>query len=137
MSFWQDHDLDTLMVRALRNLRGQRHGHHLGEFAFATGYQLALWLDENHPEITALKPWPLGGSGSPNSWAQYLAGRLSHRISEDGLPELEGGFLSDRWIPTMNFRGRQRRIEDVEVSTPLAVFRIRTERERSNGSEVQ
>lgn len=126
MSFWQEHDLDTLMVRALRDHRGPRMGHHLGNFAFATGYQLALWLDENHPKITALKPWPLGGSGSPNTWAQYLAGELSRRISQHELPEVEGGFLSDLKIPQITFRGRERSINDAEVSTPLAVFRLRT-----------
>ena len=105
-------------------------GHHFGR-PFVTAYQLAIRLDEAHPDLKNVLGTEIGGAGtgSRGSLAQYLANQLSRKIKAHGdqFP-VEGAYVSNDYVVEMTFRGpdgHERSSSLVGSGYDLSLFRLR------------
>ncbi|WP_433260549.1 hypothetical protein ACQPZF_24420 [Actinosynnema sp. CS-041913] len=132
MSVWSRHGVlekvrDALAAVTIVN----PNGHHLGR-PFMTAYQLAIKLDEAHPEVARALGVEIGGSGigSHNSLAQYLAHELSRGIKEaGGSYPIEGAFLSNDHVTALNYvtsDGREISSSATGSGLDVTLFRLRS-----------
>lgn len=128
MSNWNDFDLDGKIRGILGAVGPSRSEHHFGR-AYLTAYQLAVALEERHPELLGQLGVSVGGAGTgePSSLAQYVARELSMRIKKGDPPDFEGAFLADAGIREIVFK---RTGGDVRSSVlganDLSMFRLRS-----------
>ena len=127
MSSWKDLDLASKIHNILTEVGPSPPQHHFGR-AYLTAYQLAVALEERHPELLVTMGVSVGGAGTgePTSLAQYVARQLSMRIKKGELPDFEGAFLADAGIREILFK---RKGGDVRSSVlganDLSMFRLR------------
>jgi hypothetical protein len=128
---WVDHQIEERILEILQQVPAPHPPSPLGR-PFMTSYQLAIELDERHPEIRQAMNFPLGGAGSGRgrSMAQYLGGQLSQRIRRGDLdPRIEGAFISDAHVVQLSYRRPDGSQLDSSVSGTgfdLALFRLRS-----------
>jgi hypothetical protein len=130
ISFWQEKAIAEKVISILRDATEDREGHHFGR-PFLTAYQIAIELARRHPDIVAKQDWPVGGAGAGerNSWAQYLARRLSQLVRDNPDGPVEGGFLSDQHLRGIKFVHGDEIIHSSLTGTGfgLSMFRLRGE----------
>lgn len=91
-SKWQQYELEALLIAILSGVASRPEaGHHLGP-PYLTAYQLAIELQDQHPEVARALGYPLGGQGTgqQTSLAQYLGRELSRRIHTGEITQIEG-----------------------------------------------
>jgi hypothetical protein len=116
-SKWQQYDLETLLVAILSGVASRPEaGHHLGP-PYLTAYQLAIELQDQHPEVARALGYPLGGQGigQQTSLAQYLGRELSRRIHTGEITQIEGALLSDLHLAEVSFKH-----DGAEIKSSLA-----------------
>jgi hypothetical protein len=107
-SEWERQGVDRLVENILSDVRQVDESHHFGR-PFMTAYQLAIKLQQRHPEVADALNREVGGrgTGSHTSLAQYLARELSRRIKkarEEGeVYPVEGAFLSNDGITMLTY----------------------------------
>ena len=103
-NFWESNGLDEKIVGLLAEVSYHEADHHFGR-PFLTTYQLAIIFKERYPKEFRNLGHPVGGkdSGVRFSLSSYLAGQLSRRIKNGELPNIEGGFLSNRRLQGIEF----------------------------------
>lgn len=125
MTIWDDHKLEE-HIRDI--LAEQKPGNSLGR-PFLTAYQLAIELNEAHPEIAEDLGYKIGGrnTGSRNSLSQYLARELAGRISSGEIDDIEGAALSHIHTKDHIFSASTAIIESStnEAGFPLSMFRLK------------
>lgn len=130
---WQRHDILGTVLVILRNQRNSRGPELPDGYPFLSAYQLAILLDESHPEIRQELGMPIGGhlvSGEQNrgSLAQMLAGELSRLLSnrhnDERINRVERAFLSGACC-NISFDSSEGPIEPTDY--PLSMFRYRPE----------
>jgi len=104
--------------------------HHLGGRPFMTAYQIAIEFARAYPHQFELLRKEVGGKGTGvrHSVSQYLANELSRKIQAGQIVNVEGAFLSNRYINKLSFHNAP---SDVESSisgnrASLSMFRLRT-----------
>jgi hypothetical protein len=135
-SKWVDERMDELVAGILQDVRQVDESHHFGR-PYMTAYQLALKLEQRHPDAAHALNAAVGGRGIGvhTSLAQYLARELSQRIKrarDAGEPyPVEGAFLSNDGITALTYANPEggRPVESSLTGSPkdLAVFRLREE----------
>ncbi len=103
-NFWESNGLEEKIVGLLSEVSYHEADHHFGR-PFLTAYQLAILFKERYPEEFRRFGRPVGGkdSGVRFSLSSYLAGQLSRKIKKGELPDIEGGFLSNRRLQGIEF----------------------------------
>ena len=103
-NFWESNGLDEKIVGLLAEVSYYDADHHFGR-PFLTAYQLAILFKERYPKEFRDLGHPVGGkdSGARFSLSSYLAGQLSRKIKNGELPNIEGGFLSNRRLQGIEF----------------------------------
>jgi hypothetical protein len=128
MSIWQDHGIEEKIVRILQDVPDSAEQHHLGR-PFLTAYQIAIEFAHRHPDVFNKLGWPVGGRGIGQSYslAKYLAGRLSQRIRDGRLEQIEGGFISNQHLQGILFDNVGETIQSslTESGHTLSLFRLR------------
>lgn len=111
MSFWQEHDLEGRIRLILSEVVYYDPQHHFGR-PFLTPYQLAIELTRRFPEVAEQFGHPIGGHGSgvSLSLASDIAGQLSRKIRSREITDIEGGFLSNRYLLQLIFQHHGQRI---------------------------
>ncbi|MFI5729267.1 hypothetical protein ACIA49_04040 [Kribbella sp. NPDC051587] len=108
MSDWNDYDIEAKVLKALGTVPVVNEaGHHYGR-AWITTYQLAIKVDELHPDLKKSLGLTVGGigTGKQTSLAQYLAKQLSMNIKRsEGRYPVEGAFLSGIALDELRFKG--------------------------------
>ncbi|MYC30495.1 MAG: hypothetical protein F4X65_10465 [Chloroflexi bacterium] len=125
---WQRHDVLGRVLVILRGQRNPRDPDLRDGYPFLSSYQLAIILDDSHPEIRQELGLPVAGSapGQQNrgSLAQYLAGQLSsllaNRHRDERINHIERAFLSGHHCK-MSFKNNEEVFES--TSYPLSMFR--------------
>ncbi len=104
MSMWDNFSLDT-KVRAILNVPTHPPDHHFGR-PFLTAYQIVIAFAEEYPDDFEEIDKQIGGQGTGqhDSLAQYFALELSRGIKNGRLPEIEGRFLSQQHIESIQYR---------------------------------
>jgi hypothetical protein len=107
MTNWADFDVEAKILGALETVPiVNQAGHHYGR-AWITTYQLAIKVNELHPELAKSLNLKVGGAGTgeQSSLAQYLAKQLSAQIKHlgDQYP-VEGAFLSGVALTELRFK---------------------------------
>lgn len=98
---------------------------------FTTAYQLAIKLDQAHPQVRERLGVDTGGEGigSRTSLTQYLAHELSAGIKRHGdTYPVEGAFLSSEYVASLTFVGPDSIVRTSSVTGSgydLSMFRIR------------
>lgn len=96
---------------------------------FLTAYQIAIEFARRHPAITEALGHPIGGVGSGKhySLSAYVASILSEMVKREPGGPVEGGFLSNLHLHTVQFEHEDAIIASSLTSTPftLSMFRIR------------
>ena len=128
-SLWDANELERKVIEILGSVEYADPGHHLGR-PFLTPYQLAIIVKERYPETFNSYDLPVGGSGSgtQNTFAQYLAGELSRRIQRGEMPEVEGGFLSNLALQRIKFNDDGETVTSSATGSQydLSLFRLRS-----------
>jgi hypothetical protein len=98
---WDELDVLEKVRAALREVPEAANG--TGR-PYMTSYQLAIKIDRDHPEVRRALGLEIGGvgTGSHNSFAQYLGGVLSRRCGEAAFP-VEMAYLSNDHVTGANF----------------------------------
>lgn len=128
MSKWNELDLARLITEILLAVEYAEADHHLGR-PFQTAYQLAIALKFQHPEVFRQLGLPLGGLGSSSkvSLAQYLAREISRRIENKTLANVEGGFLCNDHLSSLQFKDGDTIIESsmtIQGERGVSLFRM-------------
>lgn len=99
---WDANCLGPKIVQILRDLKYD--GHHLGR-PFVTGYQLAILFKEMFRDDFDRLGYLVGGKGIGREFtlASYLARELSQRIKRHEITNVEGGFLSNERLQSLEF----------------------------------
>jgi hypothetical protein len=127
LTVWQEQAVQDHIIEVLSAVAD--NGHHFGR-PFITAYQLAIEIDRTYPELATALNVTVGGVGTGvrTSLAQYLAGELSRRISQDPAFPVEGAFLSSNDELEVRYQGPAG-TEVVSSLTgtgwPLSMFRLR------------
>lgn len=125
MSFWQDNNIEELVIQILTDV--QDDGHHFRR-PFLTAYQLAIEFDIRNHDIVLRLGKGIGGAdtGTRDSLAQYLALQLSRRIRNNPYHPIEGAFISNRYIRELSYEYNNRPIRSSLTRTQdLSMFRLR------------
>ena len=105
-SKWGHYQLERLIVEILARVESRPEpSHHLGP-PYLTAYQLAIELQDRHPDVANALGYPLGGLGigHHSSLAQYLGRELSRRIHTKEITQIEGALLSDSHLAEVSFK---------------------------------
>lgn len=128
MSDWQQYDIAAKIITILREVPTDAADHHFGR-PFLTAYQIAIAFAARYQADFEAIGLPIGGTGTGqrNSLAQYLAGELSRRIKAGTLPEIEGTFISNRYLDDITFKNGTQIIRSslTESQYPLSMYRLR------------
>ncbi|MGH2706347.1 MAG: hypothetical protein ACRDJ4_15050 [Actinomycetota bacterium] len=129
MSVSIDHDVPAKILEVIDNVSVKGQPHVFGR-PYITAYQLAIALDQRHPQIRAALGLPLGGVGigDQHSFAPYLANQLSTHIQDHGdAYQVEGAFLSNQHVEGLTFGAPDGRIlaSFVQNGADLSMFRRR------------
>jgi len=126
MSRWDDFKFEEKIVEILQGTKYIKDNHHLRR-PFLSAYQLAIDFALRFPDDFNQLNLQIGGKGigEHNSLAQYIANRLSQKIKEKKLPNVEGGFFSNKHLRELNFSYLGKDIESSLTHTPydLSIFR--------------
>ena len=125
MSFWQDNNIEELVIQILRDV--QDEGHHFRR-PFLTAYQLAIEFDRRNHDVVLRLGKEIGGAdtGTRDSLAQYLALQLSRRIRNNPNHPIEGAFISNRYMRELSYEYNNRSIRSSLTRTQdLSMFRLR------------
>ena len=125
MSFWQNNNIEELVIQILRDVPD--NGHHFRR-PFLTAYQLAIEFDRRNHDIVLLLGKEIGGAdtGTRDSLAQYLALQLSREIKDDPNHPVEGAFISNRYIQELSYDYNNAPIQSSLTRTQdLSMFRLR------------
>ncbi|MFC5290928.1 hypothetical protein ACFPM7_28090 [Actinokineospora guangxiensis] len=105
--------------------------HQLGR-PYLTAYQIAIRLDERHPEVAHELGVEIGGRGVGRNFslASYLGRQLSElvRRDQDGTHPIEGAFLSSQSVTALTYiDAKGNSVESSATGTPydLSLFRRR------------
>lgn len=129
MSLWEEFNFEERIREILQNVTYYRDTHQFGR-PFLTAYQIAIEYAHRYPNDFIRIGLQIGGRGigERNSLAQYIAGQLSRRMSEE-LPDFEGGFISNNHLVEISFEHDGHRIISSLTNTmyDLSMFRLRQE----------
>ena len=125
VSPWQRHDVLGRVLDILSSQRNPRDPERRDGYPFLSPYQLAILLDESHPEIRQELDMPIGGplsEGERDSFAHYLSTQLSTPSRDERISHVEKAGLS---LENCNVSFESS--EGVFESTvnPLSMFRYR------------
>ncbi|GGU64367.1 hypothetical protein [Lentzea flava] len=129
MSIWEKLSVQEKVRAALGTVTiVNESGHHFGR-PYMTAYQLAIKVDQAHPEIAKELKVEVGGTGKGYSLAQYLANQLSQRIKNGGDGyEIEGAFLSNDDVCRLTYTGPDGEPFDSSLTSTgfdISMFRLR------------
>jgi hypothetical protein len=125
-NFWEANDLEEKVIEVLADVTYYKPDHHFGR-PFLTAYQLAILFKKRFPEEFGRFGHPIGGRGSGVQFtlASYLAGQLSGKIKSGEIPNVEGGFLSNRKLRQIEFNDSGETVTSslTESQYDLSMFR--------------
>ncbi len=128
MSNWRRHNFEEKVNQILADVRYHDPAHHFGR-PFLTAYQLAIEFASRFPEDVERLGYQIGGEGIGErvSLAQYLARQLSAEINAERITNIEGGFLSNRYLSEITFdnKGTPLRSSLTNTQFDLSMFRLR------------
>lgn len=106
MSVWAEHHVEARVLEILAEVPMNSDYHQFGR-PFMTAYQLAIEMHSRYPDVARSLGYPVGGAGTGrrNSLAQYLAGELSRRIGADHDYPVEGRFISNVRLRSLEYEG--------------------------------
>ena len=124
---WRKHDVLGKVVAILSSQRNRRDPEGQFGYPFLTSYQIAILLDEQHPEIRRELDMRLGGVPEPgkpdrDSLAHYLATQLSRVSRNERDCKVEKAMLSGHHCK-INFSVGDRIFQSAVY--PLSMFRYR------------
>lgn len=132
MSDWQNLEIRQKIISILEGVPCNREFHHFGR-PFMTAYQIAIEYARLHPEDLQHLKLPVGGAGTGerNTFAQYIAGELSRRISREGTAEniaIEGRFVSNKNVKSLSYDNNGETLVSSLTNTPydLSMYRLRS-----------
>jgi len=104
MSEWEDLGIQSKVEEILRSVSGENPEHHFGS-PFLTTYQIAIDYALQFPEDLERMEYEVGGkdTGVHYSLAQYLALQLSTKIKSGEIKNIEGRFISSRYVSSFVF----------------------------------
>lgn len=127
-SKWQQYSIEEKVIAILAEAQTQNPDHHFGR-PYLSAYQLAIEFALRHPDDVAALGLPVGGAGigESNSLAQYLAQQLSQRIHAKTLNDVDGAFLSDQHVRSMEFKDGEDGVRSslAGFGIPLSMFRYK------------
>ena len=129
LSIWAEHQIEDRVVQVLQDVPSVNKTHHFGR-PYISAYQLAIEFHRRFPTVAQALGYSVGGAGiaQRNSLAQYLAHELSGRIRrEPGFP-VEGAFVSNQDVVSIEFRspdGGTLTSSLTDSGWDLSMFRIR------------
>ncbi len=103
-SKWEKLKIEERLIDILSHAKSYPDGHHFGK-PFLTAYQLAIAFSQLHPVDALSLGFEVGGKGLGihSSLAQYLARMLSTRINAGNIRNVEGRFLSNKFLGQISF----------------------------------
>jgi hypothetical protein len=101
---WDELEITANVIEILQEVHDNADDHHYGH-PFMTAYQLAIEYVSRHPDVLVVLNLPFGGAGTGqhNAFTRYLAQGLSQRILHEQITQIEGRFLSNRFIENFSF----------------------------------
>jgi hypothetical protein len=128
MSIWEEHRIEERVTAILSDVNAYQPDHHFGR-PYLTAYQLAIALDRIAPQARQALGSPVGGEGigQHDSLAQYLARELSRRIHTGSITHIEGAFISNQHLRTIEFDAGDRVIRSslTDSQYDLSMYRLR------------
>jgi hypothetical protein len=129
MSVWQSENVGDKVLEVLESVPHSSGTHHFGR-PYVTAYQLAIGLDQTHPEIRQALNYPLGGEGVGQQYSlvQYLAKQLSDQIRDDPAYPVEGAFLSNESVQNLAFAAADGSVLTSSLTNTgvdLSLFRVK------------
>ena len=128
MSRWEEMHIEGSIRAILRDTEYVRPDHHMAP-PFLTAYQIAIEFAHRFPDDFQSTGLQVGGQGigEHSSLAQYIAGELSRRIKNHEIPDIEGGFLSNRHLTGISFNNDGTVIDSslTDSQFDLSMFRLK------------
>lgn len=126
---WEHYGFEEIIRAILQEVHYADPEHHFGR-PFLTAYQVAVAFAQRAPEVVEALDLKIGGKGTGKhvSLAQYIAQRLSAKIKDGSIIDIEGAFLSNNNLKEISFNNAGTTITssltggDYDVS----MFRLRT-----------
>jgi hypothetical protein len=113
-------------ISQILNVQSYDPGHHFGR-PFLTPYQIAIRFQKQFPSDVSTIGKPIGGKGTgqQDSLAQYIALELSRRISDGRITSIEGRFLFQENLHTLQYEVGGGIIESSPMRpSDLSMFRL-------------
>jgi len=104
VSMWESSGIEN----AIREILTRQHPvapNHRFRRPFLNAYQIAIEIQDNYSTIFNLIGKPVGGEGSGESLARYIACELSSIIKNNRIAYIEGAFLSSQHEQTLSYNG--------------------------------
>ena len=127
MSEWEDLNILNKVEAILEQASRESQVHHFGG-PFLTAYQIAISYAELYPEDLERMEYDIGGkdTGVHYSLTQYLANQLSNRIDSREITNIEGRFISNRYVSNLIFDSGDIHVESSAMSNraTISMFRL-------------
>jgi hypothetical protein len=126
MSQWDELQMDRKINQILVDVQSHYPSHHFGR-PFVTPYQIAIEFKQRFRKAFETIGKPVGGlgTGQQDSLAQYIAQRLSARIANQTITNIEGRFLHRKYLHTLQYKDGEELIEASSGQAyDLSMFRL-------------
>ena len=127
MTKWEQFDMERKVIEVLK-VKELNSKHRLDR-PFLTPYQIAIELTNKYPNLCQDLGMELGGAGTgfQHSLTQYIAQRLSGRIRNEHIKNIERAFISNMHLTDLVFKdsnGQEIHSSKTDQDT-LSMFRLR------------
>lgn len=127
MSEWEELRIRFKVQGILESVSRESHEHHYG-IPFVTVYQIAIDYAQQYPEDLERMEYEVGGkdTGVHYSLTQYLARQLSMRIDSGEIDNIEGCFISNRYVSNFIFDSDDIHVESSAIGdhATISMFRL-------------
>ena len=127
LSNWVKFGFEEKISEILEQIHYVEPGHHFRR-PFLSAYQIAIEFARKHPDVVESLGYKIGGKGigERKSLAQYIARQLSGKIKQDENYFIEGAFISNLHLKTINFIHDKEEIESslTDSQFDLSMFRL-------------
>ena len=128
MSEWEDLQIELKIKTILEDIEDDSENHHFGT-PYLTVYQIAMEYAEQYPEDLERMEYDVGGKdiGVHYSFSQYIAKELSTRIKNKKIRDIEGRFISNKFVSNLVFDSDNYHLESSVIGDnyTISMFRLK------------
>jgi hypothetical protein len=125
VSRWEQWEMESKIREVLQAVESDRgESHHFGRPLY-TAYQIAIAIGKRYPDFLEQIEMEIGGEGAESSLARYIAQRLSVRIKDGRIADIEGFLLAADHVKEIDFIDPSREEIEANITSDVSLFRLK------------